>query len=271
MGQELILMADRSDRQELVSCEIKGRLVWVTLNNPPFNVLNRELLDQLGQVFDHLEAREDVPVVILKGGGEKTFAAGADIKHFPELDQISGERVTSINQQVAKKIEDFKGPVIAAIRGYALGGGCEIALACDIRIASEDAKLGQPEVSLGVIPGMGGTQRLPRLIPLGKAKEMIYTGNFLDAEEALKIGLIDRITPNEDLMEEAKKLAMRILDQGPLAIQSAKKAINRGINLPLREGLEWEAKYFGYLCGTEDKAEGTRAFLEKRKPNFRGR
>lgn len=264
-------MVDQTDRQELVSCEIEGRLIWVTLNNSPFNVLNQKLLDQLDEVFDNLEAREDVPVVILKGGGEKAFAAGADIKNFPELDQITGERLTSRNQQVVKKIEDFKGPVIAAIRGYALGGGCEIALACDIRIASEDAKFGQPEVSLGVIPGMGGTQRLPRLIPLGKAKEMVYTGNMINAEEALKIGLIDKITKSEELLEEAKKLALRILDNGPLAIQSAKRVINSGINLPLSEGLKGEAKYFGYLCGTEDKIEGTRAFFEKRKPNFRGK
>lgn len=264
-------MMGRTDRKELVSCEFEGRLIWVTLNNPPFNVLNRELLDQLDEVFDNLEAREDVPVVILRGGGEKAFAAGADIKNFPELDQMTGERLASRNQQVVKKIEDFKGPVIAAIRGFALGGGCEIALACDIRMASEDAKFGQPEVSLGVIPGMGGTQRLPRLIPPGKAKEMIYTGSIINAEEALRIGLVDKVAKNEELLAEAKTLALKILANSPLAIQTAKKAINKGLTLPLEEGLKLEAKYFGTLCDTYDKNEGAKAFFEKRKPDFKGR
>lgn len=271
MQLEVQSVIDKSNKQKLVTCEIDGPLIWVTLNNPPVNALSQDLLDQLENVFDELETREDVPLVILKGGGEKAFAAGADIKSFPELDQVTGERTTARNQQIVNKIENFRGPVIAAIRGYALGGGCEIALACDIRIASEDAKFGQPEVHLGVIPGMGGTQRLPRLITVGKAKEMIYTGSIIDAEEALKIGLVDKVTKNEELLEGAKKMAMKILANGPLAIQAAKKAINGGLNLPFNESLKLEAKYFGYLCGTEDKNEGTRAFLEKRKPNFRSK
>lgn len=264
-------MTDHDYKQELVSCAMEGRLIWVTLNNPPVNALSQDLLIQLEEVFDSLETMDEVPVVILRGSGKKAFCAGADIRNFPEIDRVVGERLTYRNQQVANKIAGFKGPVIAAVKGYALGGGCEIALACDIRIASEDAKFGQPEVNLGVIPGMGGTQRLARLIAVGKAKEMIYTGNMINAEEALRIGLIDKLTKNDELQEEAKKLALDILAKGPLAIQAAKKAITLGLDLPLGEGLKIEARFFGELCATEDKNEGATAFLEKRKPHFRGK
>jgi enoyl-CoA hydratase len=228
-------------------------------------------MDELGTVFRELEENDDVLMVILRGGGEKAFVAGADIKQFPTMDQAIAEKFSSAGQDVFNQIENFKGPVIAAIQGFALGGGCELAMACDIRVASEDAKFGQPETGLAIIPGYGGTQRMPRLIPTGKARELIYTGDMIDAMEAMRIGLVDRVVKREDLLDEAGRLAAKILTKGPLAIKAAKKAINEGLALPLREGLKLESRIFGTLFTTEDKNEGALAFLEKRKPLFTGK
>jgi enoyl-CoA hydratase len=244
-----------ADRR-FVNYTVEEKVAWVTIDNP---------------LFEELEQNEDVLVVILRGGGEKAFVAGADIKQFPSMDPAVAEKFSSEGQDVFNRIEDFRGPVIALIQGFALGGGCELAMACDIRVASEDAKLGQPEINLAIIPGYGGTQRMPRLIPSGKAKELIYTGEMIDAAEAMRIGLVDRVVKREDLLDEAGKLATKILEKGPLAIKAAKKAINEGLAVPLKEGLKLEARYFGGLFSTEDKDEGARAFLEKRKPVFKGK
>ena len=189
----------------------------------------------------------------------------------PSMDQDTAEKFSSEGQDVFNQVENFKGPVIAAIQGFTLGGGCELAMACDIRVASEDAKFGQPESGLAIIPGYGGTQRMPRLIPTGKARELIYTGEMIDAMEAMRIGLVDRVVKREDLLDEVGRLAAKILTKGPLAIKAAKKAINEGLALPLREGLKLESRIFGTLFTTEDKNEGALAFLEKRKPLFKGK
>ncbi len=267
MEEEVKTAANR----RFVNYTIEEKMAWVTIDNPPLNALNHTLMDELSSVFKELEENEDVHIVILRGGGERAFAAGADIKQFPSMDPALAEKFASAGQGIFNQIEDFKGPVIAAIQGFALGGGCELAMACDIRVASEDAKLGQPEVNLAVIPGYGGTQRMPRLIPPGKAKELIYTGEMIDAMEASRIGLVDRVVKREDLFDEARKLAAKILSKGPLAIRAAKKAINEGLALPQREGLRLESRYFGELFSTEDKNEGALAFLEKRKPIFKGK
>jgi enoyl-CoA hydratase len=267
MGEEVKTDVNRRS----VSYVIEEKIAWVTIDNPPLNALNHALMGELSSVFKELEQNEDVHIVILRGGGEKAFAAGADIKQFPSMDPTLAQKFSSEGQGVFNQIEDFKGPVIAAIHGFALGGGCELAMACDIRVASEDAKFGQPEVNLALIPGYGGTQRMPRLIPTGKAKELIYSGEMIDAMEASRIGLVDRIAKREDLFDEAKKLARKILSKGPLAIKAAKKAINEGLTLPQREGLRLESRYFGELFSTEDKNEGAMAFLEKRKPVFKGK
>jgi enoyl-CoA hydratase len=259
-----------TDRR-FVNYTVEERVAWVTIDNPPVNTLNSALVGELKAVFEELEQNDDVLVVILRGGGEKAFVAGADIKQFPAMDPAVAEKFASEGNGVFNRIEDFKGPVIAAIQGFALGGGCELAMACDIRLASEDAKLGQPETGLAIIPGYGGTQRMPRLIPTGKAKELIFTGEMIDAAEAMRIGLVDRVVKREHLLDEAKKMARKILDKGPLAIKAAKKAINEGLAVPLREGLRLESRYFGGLFSTEDKDEGARAFLEKRKPVFKGK
>jgi enoyl-CoA hydratase len=255
----------------IVNYTLEEKVAWVTIDNPPVNALNHALMEGLKSVFGELEENEEVLTVILRGAGEKAFVAGADIKQFPSMDQALAVKFSSEGQDVFNRIENFKVPVIALIQGFALGGGCELAMACDIRIASEDARFGQPEISLAIIPGYGGTQRMSRLIPVGKAKELIYTGEMIGATEALKIGLVDRVVKREDLEDEAKKLAVKILEKGPLAIKAAKKAINEGLVLPLREGLKLESRYFAELFGTEDKNEGARAFLEKRKPIFKGK
>ncbi len=258
-------------KRRFVNYTIEEKMAWVTIDNPPLNALNHALMDELRAVFNELEENEDVLIVILRGGGERAFVAGADIKQFPAMDQAVAEKFSSEGQDVFNQIENFKGPVIAAIQGFALGGGCELAMACDIRVASEDAKFGQPEINLAIIPGYGGTQRMPRLVATGKAKELIYTAEMIDATEAMKIGLVERVVKREELLDAAKKLAITILTKGPLAIKAAKKAINEGVALPLQEGLKLESRYFGTLFSTEDKNEGALAFLEKRKPIFKGK
>ncbi len=267
MGEEVKTDGNR----RFVNYTVEGKLVWVTIDNPPLNALNHALMEELKAVFEELEENEDVLIIILRGGGERAFVAGADIKQFPAMDKGVAEKFSATGQEVFNRIEDFKGPVIAAIQGFALGGGCELAMACDIRVASEDAKFGQPEIGLAIIPGYGGTQRMARLIATGKAKELIYTGEMIDATEAMRIGLVDRVVKKEDLLGEAKQLATKILEKGPLAVKAAKRAINEGVVLPLREGLKVETRYFSELFDTEDKNEGAMAFLEKRKPTFKGK
>jgi enoyl-CoA hydratase len=244
----------------------------VTLNRPKvMNALNRALFAELDDAFATLAGDSGIHAIILTGAGEKAFAAGADIGELASLSATDGQRLAQRGQAVFRRIETCGKPVIAAIQGFALGGGCELAMACTIRIASERARLGQPEVKLGLVPGYGGTQRLPRLVGKGAALKLLLTGDMVGAEEAFRIGLVDEVVPSEALMSRAETLARAIAQQAPLAVAACLRAVNGGYDLPLDAGLELEASLFGLACATEDKAEGTQAFLEKRVPAWRGR
>ena len=240
----------------------------VTLNRPKvMNALNRALFAELDDAFTALAAESGVRAVILTGSGEKAFAAGADISELASLSAAEGQQLARRGQAVFRGIETCGKPVIAAINGFALGGGCELAMACTIRIASDRARMGQPEVKLGLVPGYGGTQRLPRLVGKGAALKLLLTGDMVGAEEAFRIGLVDEVVPAEALLPRARAIAQ----QAPLAVAGCIQAVEGGYDLPLDSGLELEASLFGLACATEDKAEGTKAFLEKRAPVWRGR
>lgn len=257
---------------EFVDYKIEDGIATVTIDRPPANALSPRLLDELTKVFDEIAGDDSVGVVILTGAGDKIFVAGADIDVLLEVTPDSGEEYCRHGQSVIQdKVRNSPKVVICAINGVAVGGGNELAMACDIRVASENAKFGQPEVNLGVIPGAGGTQLLPRLIPPSKAKELIFTGDMIDAQEAKNLGLVDHVVAKGQAVEKAREIAKKINTKGPLAIRAAKKAINDGLSMPLDEGLKMEAHYWFELCGTEDQKEGARAFLEKRKPQFKGR
>ncbi len=256
--------------RQFVHAENEAGIVIVTINRPPVNALNAQLIKELIDTFDELDKDPKVSVVILTGMG-KAFIAGADIKEIPALNEESGKEFSALGQELTNRIDAFSRPVIGAIEGLALGGGCEVALACDIRIASESAKFGQPEANLAVIAGAGGTQRLPRLVGKGKAKELLFTGEMIDAQEALRIGLVEKVVSKGEALNEAKVMAWKIQGKGPVAIALTKKAVNEGMDLPLTEGLKIERDAFGKVCASEDKNEGIKAFLEKRKPNFQGR
>jgi enoyl-CoA hydratase len=244
----------------------------VTLNRPKvMNALNRALFAELDDAFTSLAAEPAVRAIILTGAGEKAFAAGADINEMATLSAVDGQRMARRGQAVFRKIETCGKPVIAAIQGFALGGGCELAMACTIRIASEAARLGQPEVKLGLLPGYGGTQRLPRLVGKGAALKLLLTGDMVGAEEAFRMGLVDEVVPAEALMARAETLARAIAQQAPLAVAGCLSCVDGGYDLPIAAALELEASIFGLTCATEDKAEGTRAFLEKRAPAWQGR
>ena len=252
--------------------ERKDELEVITINRPNvLNSLNDETISELHRGLREIFKDEQVRVVILTGAGEKAFVAGADIGELKVCNALSGHRKSINGQRLLYHIENMEQVAIAAINGFALGGGCELALACDIRIASENAKLGQPEVNLGLIPGYGGTQRLARLVGRGKAKELIFPGDMVDAQEALRIGLVEKVVPPTELMKTAQEMAAKIISKGPLAIKAAKRAINLGLDVDLKSGLEYEAMEFANVCATEDKTEGTSAFLEKRKANFKGK
>lgn len=249
-----------------------GPLAIVTIDRPPvLNALNDETIAELDHCFSAIADDDGVLCVILTGSGEKSFVAGADINELAVCDVVSGRAKCDRGQALLFKMENLPQPVIAAINGFALGGGCEIALACDIRLASEKARIGQPEVSLGIIPGYGGTQRLSRLIGRGKASQMILTGDHIKACEALRIGLVDEVYAPEELMPKAREMALKIASKGPLAIKAAKEAIKLGLDVDLKSGCEHEASLFAGICASEDKIEGTKAFLEKRKAEFKGR
>jgi enoyl-CoA hydratase len=258
--------------KEFVRCQIEEGIAIVTIDNQPaLNALSGPVLSQLDQTFTALAKNQEVKGVIITGGGEKSFVAGADISEFLKVTGDTAVEFMTRGQRIFNKIEAFDRPVIAAINGFALGGGNEIALCCDIRIAAENAIFGQPEVNLGIIPGYGGTQRLPRLIGPGKAKEVIFADERINAQEALRIGLVDRIVPKGQAVEEARKLLKKIMTKGPLAIKMAKKAINEGLKMSLREGLDLEAECNGVCFSSGDKDEGAKAFLEKRPANFKGK
>lgn len=252
--------------------EIKNHTAVVTVNRPDkLNALNGQTINELEDVFGLIKNNPEVFVVVFTGSGEKAFVAGADIAELNKLDVISAKEFSEKGNRVFRAIETLDKPVIAAVNGFALGGGCELALACHIRIASENAKFGQPEVNLGIIPGYGGTQRLARIINSARALEMILTGDMIGAEEALRIGLINKVYPLIDLMNKTFEITDKIASKGQQAIRFALKAVKATDNMSLTEGLSYEASLFGLVCGTEDFKEGTAAFLEKRKPQFKHR
>jgi enoyl-CoA hydratase len=247
----------------------------VTLNRPDrLNALSFKMKDELSVVFDEMEKDDAVRVVILTGG-EKAFSSGADIKERTS-DKGAGSQYEYYFRQKKShefysKIENFEKPVIAAISGVAVGGGCELSMVCDLRIASDSARFGVPEVKIGIIPAAGGTQRLPRLIGVTKAKELLFTGDFIDAQEAYRLGLVNRVVPVDELMGEARALARKLLDNPPLSIKFAKRAVNTGMQLDLASALDYETYCAALLAFSEDRQEGFKAFVEKRKPKFKGR
>ena len=257
---------------ETLLCEVDGAIATVTLERPKvLNALNAELLNELEHVFGELKANVAVRVIVLTGSGEKAFAAGADINELAATDAASGLQFALRGQAVFRGIEICGKPVIALINGFALGGGCELALACTLRIASEAARLGQPEVKLGILPGYGGTQRLPRLVGPAAALKLLLTGEIISAAEALRIGLVNEVVPPEDLLARGRAIAEAILSAAPLGVAGCLEAVERGAGLPLDQALAIEAEIIGRLCGSEDKREGTTAFLEKRTPHWVGR
>ncbi len=245
----------------------------LTINRPEVrNALNAATRQEIRNAIGEIEKDGDVRVVIITGAGEKAFISGADITAFKDATPIiMEESASTLGQQLFSNIENLNVPVIAMINGFCLGGGLELAMCCDIRIASDNAKFGQPEINIGLFPGAGGTQRLPRLIGWGKAKELIYTGKIIDAAEAERISLVDRVVPPEKLGEEVNQLAETIASKSPLIIKLAKKAINRGMYTDLAAGLAYEKANFALCFATEDRTEGVTAFLEKRKPQFKGK
>ena len=257
---------------ETLQYEAKDRIGFVTINRPDkLNALNAKAKAELKELFTDLKSDGGVDIVIVTGAGEKAFVAGTDIKELTELNTDSGRKFSEGGQAVFNAIENLGKPVIAAVNGYALGGGCELALACSVRVASENAKFGQPEVNLGIIPGYGGTQRLARLVGRGKAMELILTGDQIDAREAHRIGLVNAVVPLQELKATAVALAQKILSKGQVAVRLALKAVNMTHETTLTDGQALEASLFGVCCGSEDFKEGTRAFLEKRKPEFKNK
>ena len=257
---------------ENVRLEKKNQIAYVTIDRPKvLNALNMATMGELSEVFTELAADREIRVVILTGSGEKAFVAGADINELQKNNPVEAKAYTHRGQAVLDLIENLGKPVIACINGFALGGGCEIAMACTMRLASENAKLGQPEVKLGIIPGYGGTQRLPRLVGTGLAMQMLLTGEMISAQEAHRIGLVNEVLPGDKLVSRAEEIATKIIANAPLAIQYCMEAVNQGLNMTLQEGLFLEATLFGICSASEDKKEGTTAFLEKRKANFQGK
>lgn len=257
---------------ETLLCEVQGPIATVTLNRPGvLNALNARTFDELETVFIALSKNSAVRVILLTGTGERAFAAGADINELAATDAASGNAKARRGQTVFRLIETCGKPVIACINGFALGGGCELAMACTLRLASEAAQLGQPEVKLGLIAGYGGTQRMPRLVGRSMALRLLLTGEIIVATEALRIGLVDEVVPAERLMARAAELAAAIIAMAPLAIAGTIEAVERGSGLEIEDAMKVEAEIFGRLSGTSDKAEGTAAFLEKRPPHWTGR
>lgn len=241
----------------------------ITLNRPKaLNALNAATIYEMDELLDIIAKDDSIQVVIVTGSGEKAFVAGADITEMKSMSAIEGRNWGKLAQAVFNKLENLPQPVIAAVNGFALGGGCELAMACDIRIASEKAKFGQPEVTLGITPGFGGTQRLPRLVGKGRAKELLFTGDMIDANEACRIGLANKVVAAGELLTAAKELAIKIMSRGPVAVQLCKAAVNEGLDMDLDSGIAYEAEVFALCFATVDQKEGMTAFVEKRKANF---
>ena len=257
---------------ENVKTENRDGLLIVTIDRPKvLNALNAQTVGEIYEAFEKARDDDSVKAVIITGGGEKAFVAGADINELAQKTPITGKTTSERGQAVLSFIERFPKPVIAAINGFALGGGCELAIACHIRIASDKAQIGLPEVTLGIIPGYGGTQRMARLLGKGKALELICTGDRIPAAEAERIGLVNKVVPAEQLMAVAEEMARKIMSRGPLAIRAAIEAVMHGSEMPFEEGQFLEATLFGLLCASEDTKEGMNAFLEKRPAQFKGR
>ena len=254
-----------------IAVERDGAIAIITINRPKeLNALNLATMLELDGAIRSLADDDSVGALIITGGGEKAFVAGADISEMADMGPMKAKEWSRLGQEVFSRIENFPRPVIAAVNGFALGGGCELAMACDIRLAADKAKFGQPEVNLGIIPGFAGTQRLTRLVGKGRTKLLIFTGDMIDAQEALRIGLVDMVVPAGELMAAAKRLAAKIMAKAPLAIRQAKLAINKGIEMDSELAYAFEAETFGMCFTTADQKEGMRAFLEKRKPMFKG-
>ena len=255
-----------------VRTDREGHVVTLTLNRPDkLNALNEQLLRELLSAVADLQKDSSVRAAILTGAGEKAFAAGADIAAMASMTPLEAKAFAELGHRVGAVIEEATFPVIAAVHGFALGGGCELALCCDFIYASDRARLGQPEVGLGIIPGFGGTQRLARFVGVPRAKEMCMTGDTMSAEEALRVGLVNAVWPAAELMARTRDVAKKIGEKGPLAIASVKRTMARGVEAPLPAATELEASAFASLFGSEDQREGMRAFLEKRTPSFQGK
>jgi enoyl-CoA hydratase len=251
--------------------ELTDGIARITVNRPDkLNALNAIVIAELGDAVTRIETDSAVRGVILTGAGPKAFVAGADIAELTDQGATGGRSRAVAGQQVFRRLERCGKPVIAAVNGFALGGGCELAMACHLRVASEQAQFGQPEVKLGIAPGYGGTVRLPRLVGKGRALELLLTGDIIDAQEALRIGLVNRVVPADRLLPEAEAVLRSILANGPLAIRACLEAVDNGLEMTVDQALLFEANYFGLLSATEDMREGTRAFVEKRKPSFKG-
>jgi enoyl-CoA hydratase len=256
---------------ENIRTENDNGILKITIDRPKvLNALNAQTMEEIDSVFKAARTDSAVKAVIVTGSGEKAFVAGADINELAVMSPLQGEASSRLGQAAFLEIESLGKPVIAAVNGFALGGGCELALACHMRFAAEGAKMGLPEVGLGIMPGYGGTQRLPRIVGLGRALELIATARMIDAQEALRIGLVNGVYPASDLLPHCEKVAGDILSRGPLAVRCAMDAAIRGVETDLSHGLEMESTYFGLLASTADMREGLRAFLEKRKPTFTG-
>ena len=255
-----------------VKLEVEDRIATLSVNRPDkLNALNEQTIRELGQAMEEIAGRGDVGGVILTGVGEKAFVAGADIAELAKMGPVDGIEVSRLGQRVFRSIELSRKPVIAAVNGFALGGGCELALACHLRVASENAKFGLPEVKLGIIPGYGGTLRLPRIVGKGRALELMLTGQMVDAQEAYRIGLANKVVPLAELLDAARAMMKGILNNGPVALGLAIECTTRGMEMSVDDGLALESNLFGLLASTTDMREGMTAFLEKRRAGFTGR
>ena len=255
-----------------IKFESRNQIAYITVNRPDkLNALNMATMEELRTAFTAVKDDKDIRVAILTGEGQKAFVAGADIGELSKHNTVSAKEYTHKGQSVLDLIESLGKPTIACINGFALGGGCELAMACTMRLASDNAKLGQPEVELGIMPGYGGSQRLPRFVGKGPAMQLLLTGDHISAAEAHRIGLVNEVLAQDQLIKRAEEIAAKIIANAPLAIQYTMEAVNHGMEMTLPEGLYLEATLFGICCSTDDKNEGTRAFLEKRAANFTGK